>query len=105
MLNAHGTLEFTRPARSAFENSFGRKMFSQQQLIALRPKFIQIMPRAENDLLRVQNLAGVVGGTMLGAASALHARVGLQRSNLREILAGDQAEIVIAHQRRNLTEL
>src|ERR1019366_2348189 len=104
MLNAHRTLEFAGPARSALENRFHRQMFPQQQLIALRPKFIQVMPRTENDFFGIQNLAGGVGGTMLGAASTLYARVGLQRDDLRHILARVKAEILIAHQRRDAAE-
>ena len=39
---------------------------------------------------------------MLGAAPALHAGVGLQADELRQICAGDQAKVFIAGERRNL---
>ena len=41
---------------------------------------------------------------MLGAAAALHAGVGLQADELREVGAGDEAEVFIARERGNLRE-
>ena len=67
-------------------------------------EFVQIAAHAQDDLFRVQHLAGVVGGTVFGAAAAFDAGVGLQRDDLRQILAGDEAEIFVADERRNLAE-
>ena len=39
---------------------------------------------------------------MLGAAAAFDARIGLQRDDLRQILAGIEAEIFVARERRNV---
>ena len=41
---------------------------------------------------------------MFGAAAALDAGVGLQADELREVGSGHEAEVFIAHQRRNLAE-
>ncbi len=41
---------------------------------------------------------------MLGAASAFDAREGLQRIQLGDVFAGIEAEIFVAHQRRDLAE-
>ena len=41
---------------------------------------------------------------MLRAAAALHAGVGLQADQLRQVGAGDEAEVFIASERRNLRE-
>src|SRR5579864_3635875 len=42
---------------------------------------------------------------MLGAPAALHAGIGLQRVELRNIFTGVEPEIVVADKRRNLAEL
>ena len=47
---------------------------------------------------------GVGGRAMLGATPALDACEGLQRNQLRDILAGIQAEIFVTNQWRNLAE-
>ena len=72
--------------------------------VEARAKFIQIAAHAKNDFLGVQFLAGVCGRAVFGAAAAFHAGVGLQTHQLREVCSGNQAEIFIAHQRRNLAE-
>jgi len=41
---------------------------------------------------------------VLGAAAALYAGVGLEADDLREIGAGDQAEVFVAIEGRDLTE-
>ena len=41
---------------------------------------------------------------MLGAAAAFHAGVGLQRVDAGDVLAGIEAEILVARERRNAAE-
>ena len=79
-------------------------MHAQQRLFAGRAKFVQIPAHAERDFLGVQDFSGVGGRAMLGAAAALDAREGLQRDQLRDVLAGIQAEVFVARERRNLAE-
>ena len=68
------------------------------------PDVVQIRADAENDFLGVEDLAGIGGGAVLGAAAALHAGVGLQADELRQVLAGHEAEVLIAGERRNRAE-
>ena len=59
---------------------------------------------APENFLGVEQLSGVVGRAVLGAAAAFHAGIGLQRVDAGDILAGIQAEILIAFERRNPAE-
>ena len=104
MLDAHRALKLAGPAGGALEDGLLRVVLAQQRFLGCRAEFVQIGAHAQDDLFGVEHLAGVVGGAVLRAAAALHAGVGLQADELREILAGDQAEIFIAHERRNLAE-
>src|SRR5512140_3474005 len=79
-------------------------MFAEERLDGSRAELVQISADSQGDLLGVENLTGGVGGAVLGAAAALDAGVGLQRDDLRQILAGIQAEIVIAYQGRDFRE-
>ena len=54
--------------------------------------------------LGLRSFAGVGGGAVLGAAAALDAAVGLQADELGEVLAGDEAEVVVTHERGDLGE-
>ena len=65
---------------------------------------VEVGAQAENDFLGVEQLAGVGGGAVLGAAAALDAGVGLQADELGEVGAGDEAEVFIAGERRDLAE-
>src|SRR6478735_5192310 len=79
-------------------------MLAEERLCGVGTEIVQVAAHAQRDLLGVENLAGVVGWTMFGAAAALDAGVRLQRDNLRQILAGVQAEIFIAGERWNFGE-
>ena len=102
MLDAHRALELARAAGGALKRGLLRVVFAEQRLFGARPEVVQIAAQAEDDFFRVEQLAGVVGRAVLRAAAALHAGVGLQADKLRQILAGDQAEVLIAGERRNL---
>src|SRR5581483_9490593 len=65
---------------------------------------IEVRAQTEHDLFRVENLAGVVRGAVLGAAAAFDAGVGLQADELGEIFSSDKAEVLITMERRNLAE-
>ncbi len=79
-------------------------MFAEQRLFAGRAEFVEISAHAQRDFFGVENLAGVGGGAVLGATSAFDAGVGLQRDELGDVFAGIEAEIFVAHQRRNFAE-
>ena len=70
-----------------------------------RAKFVQIFAHAQRNFLRVQDFACETRGTMFGTASAFDAGVCLQRDQFGDVFAGVEAEVFIAHQRRNLAEL
>ena len=96
VLDAHRALKLAGAAGGALEHRFLRDVLAQQRLFAARPEFVQITAHAQDDFFRVEDLAGVVGGAMLGAAAAFDAGVGLQRVELGDVLAGVQAEIFVA---------
>jgi hypothetical protein len=96
--------ETRTPARRALKRSFLRKVRAQQRLFRSRTQLVQITSQAQRDFFGVQNLAGVVRGTMLAASSAFDARIRLQRDNPRQILSGIEPEIFVARQRRDATE-
>ena len=102
VLDADRTLKFARSAGGALKRRFLRKILAEQRLFRAGAEFVQVVANAERDLLGIENLAGVVGGTMLGAAAAFDAGVRLQRDDLRQVLAGVEAEIFVAGERRNL---
>ena len=102
MLDADRALEFARAAGGALERGFLRVVLAEQRLLRVRAEVVQVAAHAQDDFFRVENLAGVGGRAMFGAAAALDAGVGLQRDDLRQVLAGDEAEIFIAGQRRNV---
>ena len=104
MLDAHRALKFAGAAGRALKRGFLRNMLAEQRLLARRAELVQIPAHAQRDFFRVQNLPGVRGRAMLGAAAALDARIGLQRDQLRDVLAGVEAEIFVARQRRNFAE-
>src|SRR6185436_16703427 len=79
-------------------------IFSQQRLHSAGAELIEIFANAENDFLRIEYLAGVKCRAKLRATAALHARVGLERNQLGDVLTGIQAEIVIVGQRWNFAE-
>ncbi len=80
-------------------------MLAEQRLFGRRAEFVEVAAHAERDFFGVQNLAGVVGGAMFGAAAAFDAGIGLQRDDAREVLAGVEAEIFVARERRDVREL
>ena len=104
MLDTHRALELACAAGCALERRFHRDVFAQQRLFVAGPFFIQIMPQPQDNLFGVERFAGIVRRTVLGAAPALHAGISLQRVDLGDVLAGVQAEVLVAHQRRNLAE-
>ena len=97
-------LELTGAAGGALEGGLLRVVFAEQRLCGCGAEIVEVGAQAENDFLGVEDFAGVVGGAMLGAAAAFDAGVGLEADELREIGAGDQAEVFIAGERRNLAE-
>ena len=79
-------------------------IFAEQRLFRLRAELVQVSAHAQGDFLRIQNLARVDRRAVLGAASAFDARIRLQRDDVRQILAGVEPEILVAHERRNVAE-
>ena len=57
----------------------------------------EVGARAQDDLLGVEDFAGGGGGTVLGAAAALDATIGLQGDDTGEVAAGGEAEVVGIH--------
>jgi hypothetical protein len=60
---------------------------------------------AEDDLLGVEKLAGVIGGAVFSAAAAFDAGERLEGGKLRDVLAGDEAEVFVAVEGRDVAEL
>ena len=87
-----------------WKTASSRDVLAEQRLFVARAEFVQIVAQAQDDLFRVEHLSRVVGGAVLGAAAALDAGEGLQRVDPRDILAGVQAEILVAGERRNVAE-
>ena len=69
-----------------------------------RAEFVEVAAQAEDDFFGVELLAGVVGGTMLGAAAAFDAGVGLKAGELGEIFSGDEAEVFVSYEGGNFAE-
>jgi hypothetical protein len=55
-------------------------------------------------LLGIEKFSCVIRRAMLRATAALYAGECLQRNDIRNVLAGIYAEILVAHQRRNAAE-
>src|SRR5207247_1827283 len=104
MLNPYRALLLTRPAGGALERGLLGNVNGHQRFGSSRAVGIQIIPDTERDLFGIEDLAGVVGRTMLGAAAALDAGVGLQRDELGDVLARIEPEILIVGQRWNSAE-
>jgi hypothetical protein len=105
MLDTDGTLKFAGATGGALEGGLLRVVLAEQRLFGVRAEIVEIVAHAEDDFLRVQNLSGIRGWTVLGAAAALHAGVGLQSHELSHILARHESEVLVAGKRRNPTEL
>jgi hypothetical protein len=95
MLNSNWTLVLARAAGCALKRGFLRDSSLQNRPFAIYAEIIQVSPHAESYLLWIQNLSGIVGWTMLRAATALDTGVCLQGDNLSYIPAGDQPKILI----------
>jgi hypothetical protein len=77
---------------------------AHQRFGVARPEFVQVAAHAQDDFFRVEALAGIVGGAVLGAAAAFHTGEGLQRIDFRDVFAGVQAEILVTGKGRNPAE-
>src|SRR5579863_10292148 len=104
VLDANGALKLARTTGSALECRLLRYVFAQQRLVGCGSELIQVTAHAQNNFLRVEFLARVVGRAVLRAAAAFHAGISLQTHNLRQILSRHQPEILIAAQGRDLRE-
>ena len=96
MLDANRTLKFAGAAGGALEGGFLGDVRADERLFATRARTRSGSRGSPGRFLWVENLAGVVGGTVLRAAAALDAGVCLQRDELRQVLAGVEAEILVA---------
>src|ERR1700731_4736715 len=105
MLNAHRALVLAGGGGSALEGGLLRVVRTQQGLLRVRSQVVQIAAHPEDDLLRVEDLAGIRRRAVFGAAPALDAGICLQRDELGDVLARDQAEVFIARERRDAAEL
>ena len=79
-----------------------RVVFAEEGLIGCGAEVVEVGADAEDDFFGVEELAGVGGGAVLGAAAALDAGVGLEADELREVRAGDEAEVFVAGERGDL---
>ena len=104
VLDADGTLVFARAARGALKDGVLRNDASRAAALRSRCRIRSGNREGPARFLWVEFFAGVVGGTVFGAAAALDARIGLQRDDLRDVFAGVQTEIFVAGERRNLAE-
>ena len=104
MLYPHRTLKFAAAARGALEGRLFADVLAQQRRFVAGAEFVEVIAQPQDDLFRVEHLARVGRGTVLGAAPALHAREGLQRVDARHVLARVQSEILVAGERRNPAE-
>ncbi len=104
MFDADGALVFAGPAGGALEIGGHGVVLADNVFARGGTKFVEIAAEAEDDFLRVEFLAGVVRRAVFGAAAALHAGVGLQADELREIGSSNESEVFIANQRRNFAE-
>ncbi len=104
MLDADRALELAGAAGGALEDGFLGVVFAEERLLGGGAELVEVGAHAEDDFLGVEHLSGVGGGAVLGAAAALDAGVGLQADELGEVLAGDEAEVFIADERRDLAE-
>ena len=120
VLDADRALVLARAAGGAFEGGFqetGCRLpgcevarlaalaeLGEQRDFGVRAEGVEVGARAEDDLFGVEDLAGGGGGAVLGAAAALDAAVGLQRDDLGEVFAGDEAEVfdvLVGRERRD----
>ena len=104
MLYAHRTFELARAAGGALERCFLGDVLAEQRRFAGRSQLVEVFAQAQDDLLGVQYLPRGIRGTVLGAAPALDARVGLQGVDARNVLSRIEAEILVARERRNAAE-
>ncbi len=77
-------------------------MRTKQRRFRSRPIRIQIGPKPQDDVLRVQFLARIERRAVLGTASALHAGERLEGIELSDILAGHETEIFVSGQFRKI---
>ena len=78
MLDADRALELACAAGGALEDGFLRVVFAEQRLVGCGAEIVEIAAQAEDDFFGVEQLAGIGGGAVLGAAAALDAGVGLE---------------------------
>src|SRR5258708_39322482 len=77
-------------------------MFAEQRFLGAGAEFIQVITQAEDNFLGVQGLSGIECRAMLAASAALDAGERLERHQLRQILAGVEAKVVVAREWRNM---
>ena len=104
VLDADGALELAGPTGGALEDGFLRVVLAQQRFGGLGAKLVEIAAQTEDDFFGVEDLARGGGGAMLGATSALDARLRLKRNEPSKVGAGNQAEVFIARERRDVGE-
>src|SRR6516162_1706326 len=104
VLNADRALELATAAGGALEGGFFGDMRAKQRSFGARAVFVQIASQAENDLFGVQDLAGVVSRAMLRAAPALHAAIGLEDVDARDVLTRYKPEVFVPDEGRNPAE-
>ena len=104
VFDADRALELTSSAGGALKGGFLGVVLAEEELFGRGAVFVEIAANAEDDFFGVEDLAGVVGGAVLGAAATLDAGIGLQADELGQVLAGDEAEVFIAGERRNIAE-
>ena len=102
VFDADRALELASATGGALENGFLGVVLAKEEFGRGGTKLVEIAAEAEDDFLRIENLACGNGGAVLCASSALDARIRLERDESSEVCARDQAEVFITGERRNM---
>ncbi len=104
MFDADGALKLAGSAGGALEDRFLRVVLAEQWFRGSGTEIVEIAAQTEHNFFGVEELAGVGGGAVFGAAATLHAGIRLQRGKLREVGAGNEAEVFVAGEGWNAAE-
>ena len=104
MLDADGALVLAGAAGGALEDGLLGVVFAEERFFTGGAEVVEVGADAEDDFLGIEGFSGGGGGAMLGAAAALDAGVGLEGDELGEVFSGDEAEVFIADEGRDVGE-
>jgi hypothetical protein len=95
---------FARAAGGALEDGILMEVHAEEGLIAFRSEGVEIAADSEDDFLRVEELAGVVGGAVFATAATLDARVGLEGGKAGEVGSLAESEVLVSFEGWNFGE-